>query len=306
MWITTSPSTALTPTAVALGNFDGIHQGHRQVILPVLNHDCGARATVVTFNPHPKEFFTGQRRSLLTPHEEKALQLESIGVEQLVLLPFNRELADLSPIQFVHEILVRHLQARHISVGEDFRFGYKRMGGAAELSAIASVFGIGVTIVPLLMFGGKRISSSAIRESLSEGDLQTANRMLGRPYRLIGQVVQGQQLGRTIGFPTANLQVPSEKMIPRQGVYGVRVSGFEGDAVSLGVMNIGNRPTVNGLNQTIEVHLLDWTGDLYGKTLSVELEEFIRPEQKFASLDELKAQIQTDCETARSMLAAIP
>ncbi len=306
MWITTSPSTALTPTAVALGNFDGIHQGHRQVILPVLNHTCGARATVVTFTPHPKEFFTGQRRSLLTPHEEKVLQLQSIGVEQLVLLPFNRELSDLSPVQFVEEILVRGLQAQHVSVGEDFRFGHKRAGTATELSAIAAMFGIDVTIVPLLMFGGKRISSSAIRESLTEGDLQTANRMLGRAYRLIGQVVQGQQLGRTIGFPTANLQIECDKTIPRQGVYGVRVSGFDGDAIAIGVMNIGNRPTVNGFNQTIEVHLLDWTGDLYGKTLSVELEEFIRPEQKFASLDELKAQIQTDCETARSMLAAIP
>lgn len=302
MWITTSPSTALTPTAVALGNFDGIHLGHRQVILPVLNQH-GTRPTVVTFSPHPREFFTGQQLALLTPQEEKALLLELFGVDQLVLLPFNRELSDLSPSQFVEEILVRHLQATQVSVGEDFRFGCKRAGTAEELQAIAATYGISVTIVPLLTFQGKRISSSAIRDALLEGDVSTANRMLGRSYQLIGQVVQGQQLGRTIGFPTANLQVPQDKLIPRQGVYGVRVAGLERSV--LGVMNIGNRPTVNGTHQTIEVHLLDWSGDLYGKKLSVELEEFIRPEQKFASLDELKAQILTDCETARTMLAAV-
>jgi riboflavin kinase / FMN adenylyltransferase len=302
VWITSSPLTALTPTTVALGNFDGLHLGHRQVILPVLNQDS-AHPTVVTFSPHPREFFTGEQLSLLTPQEEKALLLELFGIAQLVSLPFNRELADLSPTQFVDEILVQHLQAQYISVGEDFRFGYKRLGTAEDLKAIAATHGISVAIVPLLTFQGNRISSSCIREALMTGDVSMANRMLGRPYRLMGQVMQGQQLGRTIGFPTANLQVPADKLIPRQGVYGVRVHGLERSI--LGVMNIGNRPTVNGTHQTIEVHLLDWTGDLYGKTLTVELEEFIRPEQKFASLDDLKVQISADCETARTMLAAI-
>jgi riboflavin kinase / FMN adenylyltransferase len=304
VWITTSPSTALIPTAVALGNFDGIHLGHRQVILPVLSSDSVTRATVVTFNPHPKEFFSGQPRSLITPHEEKAEFLSSIGVDQLVLLPFNRSLAALNPHEFVEEILVRHLQARHVSVGADFRFGQGRAGNALELSAIAASYGIQTSIVPLLTFQGQRISSTAIREALLAGELQTANRMLGRPYRLIGEIVTGQQLGRTIGFPTANLRVPADKLIPRQGVYAVWVSGVETQPI-LGVMNIGNRPTVNGLTQTIEVHLLDWTGDLYGKTLTVELEDFIRPEQRFSSLDELKTQIRVDCETARAMLAAV-
>lgn len=305
MWITSSPTTALTPTAVALGNFDGIHLGHRQVIAPVLENDGIARATVVTFSPHPKEFFTGEPRSLLTPQEEKVLHLEAIGVQQLVLLPFNRELANLTPQQFVEEILVNQLQARQVSVGADFCFGCKRAGTAATLQSIAATFGIGVTIVPLLLFQGKRISSSAIREALLSGDLQTANRMLGRSYRLVGQVVKGQQIGRTIGFPTANLQLLGDKLVPCRGVYAVRVSGIGSESPVLGVMNIGNRPTVNGMSQTIEVHLLDWSGDLYGKTLIVELEKFIRPEQKFGSLDELKTQIQADCETARLTLAAI-
>lgn len=304
MWITSSPTTALTPTAVALGNFDGIHLGHRQVISPVLDNDGQSRATVVTFSPHPKEFFSGEPRSLITPQEEKVLYLEEIGVEQLVLLPFNRELASLTPEQFVEEILVNQLQARQVSVGADFCFGYKRTGNAEVLKAIAATFGIGVTIVPLLKFHGTRISSTAIREALLSGQLHSANRMLGRPYRLIGQVITGQQIGRTIGFPTANLQLLADKLVPCRGVYGVRVSGVGTEPI-LGVMNIGNRPTVNGLSQTIEVHLLDWSGDLYGKTLTVELQEFIRPEQKFASLEDLKAQIHADCETARTALTAI-
>jgi riboflavin kinase/FMN adenylyltransferase len=304
VWITSSLSTAVTPTAVALGNFDGLHLGHREVILPVLNPPTGTHATAVTFSPHPKEFFTGQPRSLLTPLDEKAAHLEQIGIQQLVRLPFTQQLAALSPQAFVDEILVQHLQARHVSVGADFRFGHQRLGTAEELRAIAETHGISVTIVPLLIFQGKRISSSSIREALLEGDVQTANRMLGRSYQLVGKVVRGQQLGRTIGFPTANLQLPDCKFIPRQGVYGVRVYQPEKDSI-LGVMNIGNRPTVNGVTQTIEVHLLDWSGDLYGQTLTVELEEFIRAEQKFESLEELKAQISADCEMARTMLAAL-
>lgn len=304
MWITSSLSTALTPTAVALGNFDGIHLGHRQVIAPVLSSNPATRATVVTFSPHPQEFFSGQPRSLLTPHAEKAAFLSAIGVDQLVLLPFNRELADLSPERFVDEILVGQLRARQVSVGQDFCFGHHRKGTALDLRAIAAAHGIEVEIVPLLTMQGRRISSSAIREALVQGDVHLANRMLGRSYRLVGEVVAGQQVGRTIGFPTANLQLPADKLVPRQGVYGVRVSGGETSSV-LGVMNIGTRPTVNGLGQTIEVHLLDWHGDLYGKTLTVELEEFIRPEQKFASLEDLKDQIRTDCDIARAMLAVI-
>ncbi|NJR49270.1 MAG: bifunctional riboflavin kinase/FAD synthetase [Leptolyngbyaceae cyanobacterium CSU_1_3] len=304
MWITSSLTNVLAPTAVALGNFDGIHQGHLQVIAPVMNDDSQTRATVVSFSPHPKEFFTGQPRKLLTPHSEKALQLSTIGVEQLVLLPFNRELAALTPQQFVEEILIRHLQARRVSIGQDFRFGCKRAGTATDLQAIASDYGIEVTIVPLLTFQGVRISSSAIREALQSGDLHGANRMLGRAYCLVGEVVQGQQLGRTIGFPTANLQLPAEKFIPKQGVYAVRVSGTGIDR-ELGVMNIGNRPTVNGVKQTIEVHLLDWSGDLYGQTLTVELKQFIRSEQKFNSLDDLKSQIRADCDTARTLRVAV-
>ncbi|MDQ2096857.1 MAG: bifunctional riboflavin kinase/FAD synthetase [Tychonema bourrellyi B0820] len=376
MWITSSFTAALTPTAVALGNFDGLHLGHRQVVEPILNRsileNSGAISssisvlqselqtvtakdvgwsvtqtsdkelkswdsngavklygTVVTFNPHPQEFFSGQSKKLLTPLAEKVELLEAMGVEQLILLPFDRELAALTAPQFVEEILVRQLQASRISVGMDFRFGQGRAGTAVDLQAIASNYGIDVTLVGLHTCGeGERISSSVIRESLACGDLRRANQLLGRCYNLVGQIVQGQQLGRTIGFPTANIELPPSKFLPRFGVYAVRVlvkngggmikdesSSYEwenpkslmpGQTSDLslinGVMNVGCRPTVDGQEPTVEVHLLDWSGDLYGQTLSVSLVEFLRPEQKFASLEALKTQIQADCDVARSVL----
>lgn len=306
MWITSSLDTVRTPTFVALGNFDGVHRGHQRVIEPILSASV---ATVVTFYPHPHEFFTGQRRQLLTPLDEKVELLQSLGVEQLVLLPFDQELADMPPVEFVETILLKRLQARQISVGQDFCFGYRRSGTTQDLQTIAARHGVSVQIVPLHTQNGDRISSSAIRQALQDGELATANQLLGRPYTLIGKVVHGQQLGRTIGFPTANLQPPPEKFLPRQGVYSVYVHclALPADERMLpGVMNIGHRPTLDGIKQTIEVHLLNWSGNLYDQTLTVSLVKFLRPEQKFPSLDALKTQIQLDCDMARSLLTATP
>ena len=401
VWITSSSTAALTPTSVALGNFDGLHLGHRQVVQPILNRSPGSSSatvsetdqswhsqagtdenwesehpatwqndsaallersdnrlnfdssiaqrrvegnslsgrnsaasdrpysTVVTFDPHPQEFFTGQPKKLLTPLAEKVELLEAMGVEQLVLLPFDRELAALTADEFVEKILVQQLQASRISVGMDFRFGRGRAGTAADLQSIASSYGIDVTLIGLHTCDeGDRISSSIIRESLASGDLKRANQLLGRPYSLVGTVVGGQRLGRTIGFPTANIELPPEKFLPRFGVYAVQVliknaagkikdpsscyewknpeSFIESVASDLpilnGVMNVGCRPTVDGQQPTIEIHLLDWSGDLYGQTLSASLVEYLRPEQKFASLDALKTQIQVDCDVARKLL----
>ena len=270
--------------------------------------------TVVTFNPHPQEFFSGQRRLLLMPLAEKIHCLSEMGVEQLVQMPFDKALADLTPQEFV-EKLVDRLQVQQISVGQDFRFGRQRSGTAEHLKAIAAQYGVPVNVVPLHQCQDERISSSAIRLALEQGEVDRANQLLGRPYTLLGQVVQGQQLGRTIGFPTANLQLPPEKFLPQRGVYSVWVHlgglqhGLDRPMENLnwhdflpGVMNIGARPTVDGAVQTIEVHLLDWSGDLYGQTIAVYLDRFIRPEQKFASLDDLKAQIQKDGETAKLRL----
>lgn len=314
MWVTSSLATALTPTAVALGNFDGIHRGHQQVIQPILQHSSllpyesepinpqervnregkHIYPTLATFYPHPREFFSGQPWKLLTPKPEKVDQLKRLGIEQLVLLPFDRELAALSPEQFVDKILIEQLRATHVSVGEDFRFGYRRTGTAKDLQAIAATYGVQVSIVTIQTCQGERISSSLIRQSLEAGDILKANRLLGRPYSIKGQVVKGQQLGRTLGFPTANLEWFPDKFLPRNGVYCVRVSSTSFPD-QWGVMNIGERPTVKGTCLTVEIHLLNWSGDLYGQTITVSLEQFLRPEQTFASLDDLRKQIQADC-----------
>ncbi|MCS6813979.1 MAG: bifunctional riboflavin kinase/FAD synthetase [Cyanobacteria bacterium] len=305
MWITSLLNQVRTPNAIALGNFDGLHRGHQAVMAPILQgtFPSGVHRTLVTFQPHPQEFFTGQPRSLLTPLEEKIALLQTMGFDQLILLPFNRELAALTPPAFVDDILSHRLQAKVISVGMDFCFGYQRSGTADDLRTLAQAHGIATIVTPLQRIEGDRISSSAIRQALLEGDPQRARHLLGRAYRLIGSVVQGQQLGRRLGFPTANLQLPPEKFLPRRGVYAVTVQGVDAlgnPLLAKGVMNIGCRPTVDGTAQTVEVHLLDWSGDLYGQTIMVDLDTFLRPEQQFASLEELTTQIQLDCTHARA------
>ncbi|MEA5578132.1 bifunctional riboflavin kinase/FAD synthetase [Anabaena sp. UHCC 0451] len=352
VWVAASTERLLTPTAVALGKFDGVHLGHQRVIQPIL-HSAGSEdgqgdrgklaadspvdsiqsstwrsssehihSTVVTFHPHPQEFFSGQPRALLTPLDEKVEQLRSLGVEQLVLLPFDKELSALSPHEFVEKILIQQLQCQKISVGEDFCFGKKRTGTAQDLQILAAKHNIPVTIVPIQtdtdelpknidcinsdVMDDSRISTSLIRQTLAIGDIPRANRLLGRPYSLTGVVIPGQKLGRTIGFPTANLQLPKDKFLPLQGVYAVRVlihsqTPDTSPIQSLGVMNIGNRPTVNGTYSAVEVHLFDWSGDLYGKQLVVQLVKFLRPEQKFPDLEALKTQIQLDCTIAREI-----
>ena len=321
------PTQISRPTAIALGNFDGVHIGHRHVIAPILPDVLSDRpisssssrenfhnltSTVVSFSPHPQEFFSQQPRSLLAPFDEKVALLESLGVEQLVLLPFDSQLAQLTAVEFIQKILIDSLQVELISVGFDFHFGRQRQGNVDDL---AQIWGDRLTVIPeqTMEIGATsqpvRISSSNIRTALANGEVELANALLGRPYNLVGQVVQGNQLGRTIGFPTANLEIPSQKCLPRDGVYAVQVHVSQPNTNSVhlvhGVMNIGLRPTLKDQppRRTVEVHLLDWQGNLYGQELSVNLIKFLRPEQKFASFDDLKAQIHTDCQTALSHFA---
>ncbi len=323
VWVTSSTELALKPTIVALGKFDGIHRGHERVIQPILSQPRRGQSlpsstphtysTVVTFNPHPQEFFSGRPRALLTPLDEKVQQLLTLGVQQLVLLPFDKELSTLTPENFVEKILIEQLQAQRISVGQDFYFGSQRTGSAEDLQILAAKYGIGVSIVSLetsselLANDEIPISSSFIRQTLESGNVELANQLLGRAYTVTGTVVQGQQLGRTIGFPTANLELPKNKFLPCPGVYAVRVFCIDDPTTILngcwGAMNIGHRPTISGRNLSVEVHLLDWSGDLYGKKLQVHLEKFLRPEEKFSSLDALKIQIRLDCAGARTFLS---
>ena len=306
MIITNSYNVVHKPTAIALGNFDGIHRGHQVVLRPIIScRSTELYASVVSFDPHPRQFFSGKQLSLLTPKQEKADYLETLGFQQLILIPFDKTLAALSPQDFVNRILVEQLQTKIVSIGEDFRFGNQRKGTAADLEKIASELGIEVCINSLHKYqddrqNSVRVSSSLIRQALMSGNVKQANLMLGRSYCLRGKVVKGKQIGRTIGFPTANLQIPVNKFLPRFGVYAVQVKYETNDI--LGVMNIGCRPTVKGELPTIEIHLLDWSRDLYGAELTVQLEAFLRGEQKFNSLDDLKQQIKRDCQTAKDIL----
>lgn len=289
------------PCAVALGNFDGIHKGHQQVIQPIFNYE-NLTPSLVTFIPHPEEFFTGTKKQLLTPMSEKCQILENLGIKQLILLPFDRQLANLSAEKFVEDILVKQIKANFISVGEDFCFGYQRQGNAEYLQSLANKYNVKVSITQEQNLTIKkesiRISSSYIRQSLSEGKPELATKMLGREYQIIGKVIEGQKLGRKIGFPTANLAITPEKFLPQMGVYGVKVDVKNNSLLSnlSGVMNIGIRPTIEGKNISVEIHLLDWEGDLYNKILTVKLVNFLRLEQKFSSLDDLKKQIKLDCQ----------
>jgi riboflavin kinase / FMN adenylyltransferase len=298
--ISSSLTDILTPTAIALGNFDGVHRGHLEVIGAMLNRapEMGIK-TVVTFDPHPQEYFTGESRQLLTPPAERAAILASLGVEQLVLLPFDRQLVALSPSAFVDRILVGKLQAKFVSVGADFRFGNQRAGNTADLEILSRNSGMTTYIAPLELSGDKRVSSSQIRAALLAADLPATRDLLGRDYSIVGVVVPGQQIGRSIGFPTANLQYPPEKFLPRQGVYCVTVDTAAESGLPA-VMNIGKRPTVDGTKMSAEVHLLAWQGDLYGQTLTLTLQKFLRSEQKFPSLDALTSQIKADCTAAQS------
>lgn len=299
-----SPQQAKTPTTLALGSFDGLHAGHRRVIASVTDTDhLDAIPTVVSFWPHPREVLHGEPRLRLDLPEEKLELLEPLGIQQLVLVPFNRQLAQLSAADFVEQVLLGCLKARQIAVGANFRFGRGREGDTNTLRELAEAAGVQVSVLPILEDAGGRMSSSRIREALSNGDLQTASALLGRPYRFRGTVVRGRGLGRDLGWPTANLQVDGRKFLPGLGVYAAR-AWTQGDGEALpAVMNLGPQPTVDPNSPSaVEVHLLDRRIELVGQELVVEPVERLRGQQRFSGLEALSAQIGQDAEAARQRL----
>lgn len=306
-----SPQQAKTPTTLALGSFDGLHAGHRRVIASVTETDhLEAIPTVVSFWPHPREVLHGEPRLRLDLPEEKLELLEPLGIQQLVLVPFNRQLAQLSAADFVEQVLLGCLKARQIAVGANFRFGRGREGDTNTLRALAEAAGVQVSVLPILEDAGGRMSSSRIRAALSNGDLQSASELLGRPYRFRGTVVRGRGLGRELGWPTANLQVDGRKFLPGLGVYAARAwiqrdcEGRESEALPA-VMNLGPQPTVDPNSPSaVEVHLLDRRIELVGQELVVEPVERLRGQQRFSGLEELSAQIGQDAEAARQRLQA--
>jgi riboflavin kinase/FMN adenylyltransferase len=294
-------STCTAPLHLALGVFDGVHVGHRAVIeaarQQVESH--GGNCVVVTFDPHPIRVLAPERapRQLLASLDHKARLLEKIHVDALLALPFTREFAQNSATDFI-ESLVRHQNVATIAVGEDWRFGKGREGDVTFLRRIGERLGFQVIALPPVMHQGERISSTRIRQSIRDGAMTNAAEMLGRPYGIEGLVVKGQQLGRTLGFPTANIAL-GEEQLPPDGVWAVRGHG-DGHAWQ-GVANLGNRPTVDGLSRVFEVHLFDHDSDLYGEMLEVEFVKHLRPEQKFPSLDALREQIAKDVTAAREV-----
>lgn len=297
------PGQAKRPTAVALGSFDGLHPGHRSVIAAVTERaaQLDLVPTVVSFWPHPREVLFGEARLRLDLPAEKLGLLEPLGIEQLVLVPFTRELASLSPEAFVQQVLHEQLQAGFVVVGENFRFGAGRSGNTETLQQLAAERGIEVQIQPLLAEGEEQFSSSRIRRALAVGDLLEATRLLGRPYRFGGTVVSGRGLGRQLGWPTANLQVDGRKFLPLEGVYAAWA--WLGEERLAAVMNLGPQPTVDPTAPSaVEVHLLGRTLELNGKTLMVEPVRLLRTQQRFENIEALVQQIQRDAECAAGLL----
>ncbi|MEY4359073.1 MAG: hypothetical protein RLZZ631_559 [Cyanobacteriota bacterium] len=303
-----SPEQAARPTAIALGSFDGLHEGHRRVIAAVVDRAAAAGLvpTVVSFWPHPREVLFGEARLRLDLPSEKLDLLQPLGIEQLVLVPFTPALAALSPEAFVEQVLVEQLQARLVAVGENFRFGQGRSGDIHSLRQLCAARGIEVLVQPILSDDTARLSSSRIRRALSDGELQEAARLLGRPYRFGGRVVRGRGLGRELGWPTANLQVDGRKFLPQQGVYAawVRLPGEHPPEERLAaVMNLGPQPTVDPTAPSaVEVHLLGRRLELEGAELLVEPVALLRQQQRFESLDALVAQIGRDASRAQQLL----
>ncbi|MCK1969418.1 bifunctional riboflavin kinase/FAD synthetase [Franconibacter sp. IITDAS19] len=285
---------------LTIGNFDGVHRGH-QALLNGLREKGRERrlpVMVMIFEPQPLELFAAEKApARLTRLREKLRYLAQCGVDYVLCVRFDRRFAALTAQSFVSELLVKRLGVRFLAIGDDFRFGAGRQGDFLLLQKAAREYGFEVTSTQSFCQDGLRISSTAVRQALAEDNLEQAQTLLGRPFALSGRVVHGDALGRTIGFPTANIPL-RRQVTPVKGVYAVEVMGL-GEKPVPGVANIGTRPTVAGLRQQLEVHLLDVAMDLYGRHIDVVLRKKIRNEQRFASLDELKAQIARDVITAR-------
>jgi riboflavin kinase/FMN adenylyltransferase len=288
---------------VALGNFDGVHRGHAAVLRAARAARPKATLAVLTFEPHPRELFRPDDPPFrLTLSAERADALAALGVVLLYELPFDHPFSLMPAEAFVTDVLHDGLAARHLVCGPDFAFGHRKGGDTAFLSARAEALGIGLTLVPPVADAEGPLSSSRIRRALRDGYPERAAAELGRPWAIRGEVMYGDRRGRTIGFPTANLAL-GRHLEPARGVYAVTARLPDG-AIRPGVANIGRRPTVSsGTESRLEVHIFDFDHDLYGADLTVALHAYLRPEQKFAGIDELKAQIAADAAQARTFLA---
>lgn len=297
-----------SPSVVVIGNFDGVHRGHQAVLAQArrVADERSLSCTVLTFDPHPSEVLGRGAPPRLVTLPRRVELLRAFGADAVVVEPFTAELATWTPERFARDLLATRLAARAVVVGENFRFGHKRAGTMETLRELGAALGFEAIAADVAGDDRGPFSSTRVRDAVAAGEIARANAVLGRPHAITGVVEPGDQRGRTIGFPTANLGGVQE-LLPAHGVYAVRVAPLPTPSSDLwprgGVMNVGMRPTVDGASLRVEAHVLDFEGDLYGATLCVELIARLRGEQKFAGIDALAAQIARDVEAAREALA---
>jgi len=293
-----SPSEVKHPTSIAIGSFDGLHAGHRKLIETVIEENQYT-PTIASFWPHPREVLYNETRLRLDLPDEKLPILEELGIEQLVLIPFDKKLSNLSGEKFVKDILINQLQAKNICVGANFKFGFRRSGDISTIKDVIKDRHIKLKITPVLEDGEGRISSSRIRDLLLKSDLKNACKILKRPYTFNGKVVKGKGIGETIGWPTANLEIDGRKFLPGEGVYAAWTTIENSNQKIESVMNLGPQPTINPLfPSAVEVHLINKDINLYGLNLSVEPLEKLRSQIQFENINQLSIQIKKDRDNA--------
>ncbi len=290
------------PSAITIGGFDGVHRGHQALIggMVAAAEEAGLRPVVVTFDPLPKQFFRRGEALLLSDLDERLERIAALGVAGTVVLRFDAVLAAMPAADFVAH-LVEGLRMRLLWTGPDFAVGRGREGDLDFLRAAGQRYGFALHVEPPYRWRGVVVRSTAIRQALRRADLALANELLGRPYRLRGEVVHGLKRGRTLGFPTANLAPPAGRLIPANGLYLCRA--WVGETAYTALTNIGTRPTFDHETVTVEAHLLDFDGDLYGRTLTLDFLRYLRPERRFPSVEALIAQINADVALARRLMA---
>jgi riboflavin kinase/FMN adenylyltransferase len=290
--------------ALAIGNFDGVHLGHQQILAVLCRHGRESRSptAVVCFEPQPKEYFAkGEVPARLMRLRDKVAHIAATGVDELRVLRFDARLAALEADEFIGQVLIGALRAKHVVIGEGFRFGHERRGDVELLRRAGARHGFAVDAVAPCLAGGRPVSSTRVREALAAGRLDEAKALLGRDYRMSGRVVPGEKLGRTLGFPTANLRL-HRRVSPVAGIFAVRVSGA-GLLSHPGVASVGTRPTVGGREWLLEAHLFEFDGSLYGARLDVDFIARLRDEAHFPDLERLRLQMQDDAREALRLLA---
>jgi len=295
----------LNNAVVTIGTFDGVHRGHRKIIAGIkeLAEQCGGETVILTFFPHPRLILHPEDQSLkmINTIEEKAELLEELGVDHLIITPFSRDFSNQQPEDYIRDVLVNRIGTKKIVIGYDHRFGKDRKGGLEDLQRLAPVYDFEVVEIPEQDIDAVAISSTRIREALLQGKIEYANTLLGYPFFLNGKVIKGDQIGRQLGYPTANISISEPyKLMPSDGIFAVQVK-VDAD-VYKGMAYIGHRPTINGMTRNIEVNIFDFDLEIYNQIIRMEFHNYVRGDVKFASLDELVIQLGKDKEDVLKLL----